>query len=187
MERDLHDGAQQHLALLSLQLGVLERSTQNHQDIHAQVREMRSSVGEALTELRNLAHGIYPAALEHEGLAAALAQAAGRAALPTRLEVDGVGRAPAEVEAAVYFCCLEALQNASKHAGPGASATITLSQESGTLDFSVADDGAGFDPTAVGHGLDNMRDRIGALGGEVHIESAEGQGTTVSGSVPATP
>lgn len=184
MERDLHDGAQQHLALLNLQLSVLERNAEDHPELLSKVREMRSSLAEALRDMRDLAHGIYPAALENDGLAAALAEAADRAAVPTSLEVDGVRRASREVEAAVYFCCLEALQNASKHAGEGASATITLAHQNGTLLFTVVDDGVGFTPAADGHGLHNMMDRIGALGGDVLIESAPGSGVTVRGRVP---
>ncbi|MGI9084074.1 MAG: sensor histidine kinase [Aeromicrobium sp.] len=184
MERDLHDGAQQHLALLNLQLSVLERSTHEHPALAANVGEMRSTLAAALVEMRNLAHGIYPAALENDGLTAALAEAAARASLPTKLEVGDLARASRDVETAVYFCCLEALQNASKHAGDGASATITLAQQNGILRFTVADDGAGFDQATDGHGLHNMRDRIGALGGEVSIDSTPGRGVTVSGSVP---
>lgn len=186
MERDLHDGAQQHLALLSLQLSVLERSANEQPELASNVDEMRTSLAHALAEMRDLAHGIYPAALENDGLAAALAEAAERATLPTTLEVDGVGRVSRDIETAVYFCCLEALQNSSKHAGEGANATITLGQQNGRLNFSVADNGVGFSPAADGHGLHNMRDRIGALGGEVSIESAPGHGVTVRGSVPVS-
>ena len=186
MERDLHDGAQQHLALLNLQLSMLERSTSDHPELAAKVDEMQSTLAAALAEMRDLAHGIYPASLENEGLAAALAEAAGRAALPTTLEVDGAGRVPREIETAVYFCCLEALQNASKYAGDSARATITLGQQNGTLNFAVTDDGVGFDLKADGHGLHNMQDRIGALGGEVTFESEPGRGFTVRGSVPVT-
>ena len=184
MERDLHDGAQQHLALLNLQLSVLERSAVEHPDFGAKVGEMRSTLASALTEMRDLAHGIYPVALENDGLAAALAEAASRASLPTTLEVGHVARASREVETAVYFCCLEALQNASKHAGDGACVTVTLDQKNGTLSFTVADDGVGFSTGMDGHGLHNMRDRIGALGGEVSVDSAPGRGVTVTGSVP---
>jgi signal transduction histidine kinase len=145
---------------------------------------MRSILAAALAEMRDLAHGIYPAALENDGLAAALAEAAARASLPTKLEVGGIGRASRDIETAVYFCCLEALQNASKHAGDGASATVTLAEQDETLIFTVADDGVGFIQAADGHGLHNMRDRIGALGGEVSIDSTPGRGVTVSGSVP---
>ncbi len=186
MERDLHDGAQQHLALLNLQLSVLERNAKDHPELVADVTEMRSTLVAALAEMRDLAHGIYPAALENDGLAAALSEAAARASLPTRLEVNDTGRASREIETAVYFCCLEALQNASKHAGDGASATITLAQQNGSLNFSVADDGVGIDQSTDGHGLQNMRDRIGALGGEISIQSTPGRGVTVNGRVPVT-
>jgi signal transduction histidine kinase len=138
-------------------------------------------------ELRNLAHGIYPPLLMDRGLEAALGAAAGRAALPTGVEAEGIGRYPQQVEAAIYFCCLEALQNAGKHAGEGADATITLREEEGKLFFEVADTGAGFDmgsAAAKGHGFINMSDRIGAIGGAVGFESAPGKGTRISGSVP---
>ncbi len=187
MERDLHDGAQQHLALLNLQLSALERSINDHPKLAADVSEIRATLAAASTEIRDLAHGIYPAVLENDGLAAALAEAAVRAALPTRVKVSDTARASRDIETAVYFCCLEALQNASKHAGDGATATITLAQQNGTLKFTVADDGVGFSPEIDGHGLNNMRDRIGALGGEVSIDASPGRGVTVHGSVPVAP
>jgi signal transduction histidine kinase len=184
VERDLHDGAQQHLVLLGLKLGLLERRAAADRELAALVHETRRDLERALTELRDLAHGIYPAALEHDGLAAALRDAAGRATIPARVESNGTGRYPPEIEAAVYFCCLEALQNASKHAGSGAQVTISLHQRGEELQFAVADDGEGFDPgVASGSGLQNMADRIGALGGTVSIRSASGEGTTVTGAV----
>jgi signal transduction histidine kinase len=124
--------------------------------------------------------------LENEGLQAALGEAAAGCPIPTRVESDGTGRYPAELEAAVYFCCLEALQNAAKHAGAGARATVTIGEHNGTLAFSVADTGQGFDLEAVGPsaGIMNMTDRIGALGGRLNISSTPPVGTTVSGVVP---
>jgi signal transduction histidine kinase len=100
-----------------------------------------------------------------------------------------VGRFPQEVEAAVYFCCLEALQNAAKHAGDGARATVTLERRAEALAFTVADDGVGFDasdPAGLGHGFVNMTDRIGAIGGTLEVDAAPGRGTRVSGVVPVT-
>jgi signal transduction histidine kinase len=138
-------------------------------------------------ELRNLAHGIYPPVLMDRGLPAALEAAAGRAALRTDVRAEGIERFSQEVEAAVYFCCLEALQNAGKHAGDGASATVTLRREPEGLVFEVADSGAGFDTSSAagkGHGFVNMSDRLGAIGGSLRVDSAPGQGTRIRGTVP---
>jgi signal transduction histidine kinase len=102
------------------------------------------------------------------------------------VEADGVGRYPADLEAAAYFCCLEALQNAGKHAGAGATVTIRVREEAGGLLFDVADDGPGFDTTTkgLGQGFVNMADRVGAIGGRLRVESQPGEGTTISGTIP---
>jgi signal transduction histidine kinase len=154
-------------------------------------KEMLEQIGhdlqDAVQELRNLAHGIYPPLLMDRGLGEALNAAGTRAALPTTVHADGVGRYPQLVEAAVYFCCLEALQNAAKHAGEGAEATVTVQEEAGALLFSVADDGAGFDMASGaqrGHGFVNMSDRVGAIGGSIAVESAPGKGTRILGRIP---
>jgi signal transduction histidine kinase len=188
IERDLHDGAQQHLVALAVSVRLARQLADSDPET---TKEMLDQLGvdlqEAVQELRNLAHGIYPPLLMDRGLEAALGAAAGRAALPTGVEAEGIGRYPQQVEAAIYFCCLEALQNAGKHAGEGADATITLREEEGKLFFEVADTGAGFDmgsAAAKGHGFINMSDRIGAIGGAVGFESAPGKGTRISGSVP---
>jgi signal transduction histidine kinase len=127
------------------------------------------------------------------GLVPALESAAGRAPLPVEVVAAGdVGRFRQEVEAAIYFCCVEALQNATKHAGEGAAARVTIGRDAGAdgrdvVTFSVADDGAGFDPAGSatrGHGFVNMSDRLGAIGGTVEVDSALGRGTRVSGMVP---
>jgi signal transduction histidine kinase len=187
MERDLHDGAQQHLVLLNLKLGQLGRMIESDPGAAAKLAaELRDDVGRAQAELRDLAHGIYPQALAQDGLRAALRETVARGPLRATLDCDGIGRYGPEVEAAVYFCCLEALQNAAKHAGDQAKATVSLTTGDDTLCFEVADDGRGFDPqdAQTSAGLQNMRDRIGALGGTLEVHSAPGAGTTVTGTVP---
>nr|MDQ6910732.1 ATP-binding protein [Actinomycetota bacterium] len=107
--------------------------------------------------------------------------------LPTTVTTDGIGRYSPEAEAAVYFCCLEAMQNAGKHAGDGSTIEVKVWEEGGALSFEVADDGAGFDPAArqtPGAGFVNMGDRVGAIGGTFGVQSAPGRGTRVSGRVP---
>jgi signal transduction histidine kinase len=187
MERDLHDGAQQHLVLVNLKLSQLSRMIEHDPSAAAAlVADVKADLSRAQSELRDLAHGIYPQALEQDGLRAALGEAVARSPIRAELDCDGVVRYTPELEAAVYFCCLEALQNAGKHAGPDASARIELRVANGSLEFAVVDDGAGFDPTAHSgtSGLQNMADRIGALGGTLDVRSAPGVGTTVSGTVP---
>jgi signal transduction histidine kinase len=149
---------------------------------------LADSVRDAIEELRALAHGIYPPLLVDSGLGEALRAAAGRSPLEVELSVEGVGRHSAEVEAAVYFCCLEALQNAAKHA-PGSHVVVTVTETDEQLSFLVSDDGPGFDLAAGtgGHGHTNMSDRLGAIGGAVRWDSAPGAGTRISGWVPSAP
>ncbi len=164
MERDLHDGAQQQLVLLGLKLALAESLIKKDPAAaKAMHDELRGDLQHALSQLRDLAHGIYPAVLESEGLPGALREAAERAAIATELRGDRAGRYPSEVEAAVYFCCLEALQNAAKHAGEDASARIELTERDRRLIFEVADNGRGYDTQAglAGVGVQNMTDRIG--------------------------
>jgi signal transduction histidine kinase len=188
IERDLHDGAQQHLVALAVTVRLARQLADRDPDQARNVLDqLGSDVQETVQEVRNLAHGIYPPLLMDQGLPAALDAAAARAALPTTVDAAGIGRRSQELEAAVYFCCLEALQNAGKHAGDGAHATIRLREEEGKLLFEVADDGPGFDLASravKGHGFVNMSDRIGAIGGTLTVDSASGEGTRISGSVP---
>jgi signal transduction histidine kinase len=152
------------------------------------LRELRTDVQAAIDALRELAHGIYPPLLRQRGLGDALRTAAGRAALPTEVDVSLPGRYAADVEAAVYFCCLEAMQNAGKHAGAAARLSVTVTADGGTLRFTVRDDGVGFAGSeAQGHGFVNMADRLGAIGGTIAVVSAPGAGTTVTGTLPAQP
>ena len=187
IERDLHDGAQQHLVALAVGIRLVRDSLAacaSPADIEL-LDELDRGVRESIGSLRDLAHGIYPPLLRDSGLEEALRAAAKRSALPVTVSASNLGRHPEQVEAAVYFCCLEALANAGKHA-PGSTVTITLQAVPGELRFEVADSGPGFDPatTPAGAGLSNMADRIGALGGEVAWRAAPGHGTVVVGRTP---
>jgi signal transduction histidine kinase len=147
---------------------------------------LQGTAGAALEDLRDLARGIYPPLLADKGLAAALQAQARKAAVPVTVTAEGIGRYAQEIEAAVYFCSLEALNNVAKYAGASA-AEVHLAQQNGDLSFTVHDDGAGFDPakTGYGTGLHGMADRLDAIGGELEVESAPGRGTTVRGRIRA--
>jgi signal transduction histidine kinase len=186
IERDLHDGGQQRLVALRVRL---ELADETMRDSPARARRMLQQLGAevdaALDELRSLAAGVYPPVLVDRGLADALRSAALHSPVPVNVDVSGEHRYPQEVEAAVYFCCLEALQNVAKHASSASSVAITL-QRNGDLRFAVCDDGPGFDGTATGNGLVNMRDRVAAVGGTIEIKTAPGSGTEVVGHVPVS-
>jgi signal transduction histidine kinase len=187
IERNLHDGAQQQLVALSIQLGLLEESAADPASVRELAPQLKSAARAALDDLRDLARGIYPPLLAEQGLVTALAGQARRAPLPVSVEADGVGRYPQETESTVYFCALEALQNVAKYAG-ASEARVGLSCVGGGLQFTVTDDGAGFDPAATrqGTGLQGMADRLAALGGTLHVHSQPGHGTTVQGWLPLT-
>jgi signal transduction histidine kinase len=189
LERNIHDGAQQQL----LSIGVTARLARSLASTDpARTEELLNKLGveteEALQALRDLARGIYPSILSDRGVSAALEVQIRKFGLPVSLHNDGATRYSPETEAAVYFCCLEALQNISKHAG-ASSVTVRLVETNGWLEFAVVDDGWGFDAahSPGGSGLQNMRDRLSALGGSVMVRSQPGSGTTVDGRVPATP
>jgi signal transduction histidine kinase len=190
LERNLHDGAQQHLVALAVKVRLTRDAVEDDpEDAIAMLDEIKGNLQEAIQELRALAHGIFPPLLVSGGLAEALPAAATRAALPTTVDVSGIGRYSPDMEAAIYFCVLEALQNAGKHAGDGAIAAVRIAERDDALTFEVSDDGAGFNATDAateGHGFVNMADRLGAFGGTVRVRSAPGQGTTVSGTLPLT-
>jgi len=186
LERNLHDGAQQNLVALKVKLGLAEMfAEKDPARASATLAELKADTDEALETLRDLARGIYPPLLADKGLVAALESQARKATLPVEVEADGIGRYPQDIEAAVYFCCLEALQNLQKYAGASRS-IIHLGDHDGDLSFEVEDDGKGFDPatTPRGSGLTNMADRLDALGGGVELESSPGAGTTLRGRVP---
>jgi signal transduction histidine kinase len=188
LERNLHDGAQQYLVAMAVKLRLVEDLVEEEPDEALTiVGELRSNMQDAIAELRALAHGIFPPLLSSGGLAQALPAAATRAALPTTVDAETVDRYDPEVEASVYFCCIEALQNAGKHAGDGASVVVHLAEQDGMLHFEVVDDGAGFTVNGAapaGHGFVNMTDRLGAIGGRLTVVSAPGEGTKVRGEIP---
>jgi signal transduction histidine kinase len=185
IERNLHDGAQQQLVALTVQLTLLEEAAEDPGEVRQITGQLRGGLHAALDDLRALARGIHPPLLADQGLAAALRAQADRAPLPVRIEADGIGRYPRDAEAAVYFCILEALQNIAKYAR-ASRATAALSRPDGHLEFTVTDDGIGFDTAkaAYGTGLQGMADRLAAVGGTLRIDSAPGSGTTVSGALP---
>jgi signal transduction histidine kinase len=186
LERNIHDGAQQQLVALAVKLRLAQQLAERDPAKTAEMLgDLQGDANDALENLRDLARGVYPPLLADKGLRAALEAQARKSAVPVRIEGDGTGRYPPEVEATVYFCALEALQNVAKYAD-ARDAAVSLVPADGGLTFVVSDDGRGFDPGAVpsGSGLQGMRDRVDALGGHLSIESTPGRGTTVTGHVP---
>ncbi len=185
LERNLHDGAQQHLVALKVKLGLAEMLlSRDPAKAAATLEQLKGDADEALETLRDLARGIYPPLLADKGLVVALESQARKATLPVRVEAEGVGRYAQDVEATVYFCTLEALQNVQKYA-QASQVVVHLSASEDTLTFAVEDDGAGFDAAAVrkGAGLTNMNDRMDALGGSIQVSSQPGAGTCVRGAL----
>jgi signal transduction histidine kinase len=185
IERNLHDGAQQQLVALKISLGLAHQLVTSLPEAADLLTQTEQQAAEALEDLRELARGIYPPLLADLGLRAALEAQARKAAVPVTIEAEGIGRYPQQIEAAVYFCVLEALQNTAKYAQASA-AQVNLCGDGQYLVFTVTDDGKGFDPasTPKGTGLQGIADRLGALGGTIDIISAPGHGTRLTGRVP---
>lgn len=184
IERDLHDGAQQQLVALRVKLELAREAVADDPAAAAALAGLGPEVEEIIEEVRSLARGIYPPLLASDGLGEALRAAGQRSPLPVTIAADGVGRLPPETESAVYFCCLEAMQNAAKHADGASRIAIALSNH-GELVFEVADDGCGFaaEQAPEGSGITGMRDRLAAVGGELRVESTAGVGTRVRGRI----
>jgi len=184
LERNLHDGAQQDLVALSIKarLGTTAEDLPEAKEI---LGELQADAAGALENLRDLARGVYPPLLADLGLAAALNAQAAKSTVPVAVVADGIGRFGQDTEAAVYFCCLEALQNTAKYAH-ASQARIAVQSQRGALCFTVSDDGSGYDAhhTPMGSGQRNMADRLAALGGRLDVRSTPGQGTTISGHLP---
>jgi signal transduction histidine kinase len=186
IERNIHDGAQQQLVALAVQIKMAESFAGKDTDREREVlRRAQAGIHDALEDLRDLARGIYPPLLADQGLAAALEAQARRSTVPVAVQAEGIARYAQEAEAAVYFCVLEALQNVGKYA-EASRATVRLWGSAEELRFEVADDGRGFDPAATGYGtgVQGMVDRLAALGGELGVESTPGSGTTIAGTLP---
>jgi signal transduction histidine kinase len=186
LERNLHDGAQQQLVALAVRLR-LARTTASKDLAEADrmLEQLEGDVTAALENLRELARGVYPPLLADQGLAAAIEAQARRSPVPVRVEADGIGRYPQELETAIYFCTLEALQNAAKYA-QASEVAVSLLENHDELVLSIRDDGRGFDlvATPLGAGLQNMADRLAALGGTLIVRSRSGAGTTIEGHLP---
>ena len=185
LERNIHDGAQQQMVALSVKTRLARDLTVRDPAKAAEMlTQIDAEIQKALDDLRDLARGIYPPLLVDKGLGAALDAQARRSPVPITIRAEGLGRYPPEVEAAIYFSCLEALQNVAKYA-EASSATVILAQSNGHLTFEVVDDGRGFDPAsnANGTGLQGIADRLGALHGDLTVRSEPGAGTRVRGRI----
>jgi signal transduction histidine kinase len=183
LERDLHDGAQQRLIALSLDLGVLEARLDGDPDANALLTKVRNEVAVSLAELRDVARGLHPAVLSAHGLAVALESLAARATVPVRLTVELDGRVAEPVEVAAFYVVSESLANIGKHAH-ATSATVDVTRDGGELVVEVVDDGIGGADTERGSGLRGLADRVEALGGRLRIWTPRGGGTRVRAELP---
>ena len=188
LERNIHDGAQQQLVALAVKQRLVASLVEKDSGKALEVLgALQQDTTEALENLRDLARGIYPPLLVDKGLVVALEAQARKSPVPVTVESDRIGRFPQEIEAAVYFCCLEALQNIAKYAD-ASTALVRLSQTNGELSFEVEDDGRGFDANSTTHGtgLQGIADRLAALDGTMQVRSSPGSGTTLRGMIPAS-
>jgi signal transduction histidine kinase len=187
LENTLDSGPQQQLVALKVKLGPTRKRAEQlgATKTAGLLTQLEEQAGEAIKAVRDFAGGIYPPLLEAEGLTVAIGQESRKAAIPVAVRGDGLARYPREIESAVYFSVLEALQNTSKYAD-ATTATVELTLTDGSLAFEITDDGHGFDTATVtkGAGLNGIADRLDTVGGNVTIRSCPGHGTTIAGSVP---
>ena len=187
IEQNLHDGVQQRLIRTRIDLELArESAVSNPQLLNTRLQQIGGSIEETLDELREVAHGVYPPVLVDWGLEYALKRIRAHSGASLTIDAAPISRQLPEIESAVYYCCLEAIQNAGKHGGAAVRITVTVRQHASDLSFEITDDGPGFDPSAVngGAGLQNMRDRIGAVDGRLTITASPGTGATIAGTVP---
>lgn len=188
IKRDLHDGAQQRLVSVRIHMGLLAQASETADERRA-IEELGRDLDAALVDIRNVTRDGSPEQLLRTGVAESLELVVAHAALPVTVETRSFGRYSPRLERGIYYCCLEALQNAVKHAGPNAMVRIRLAGEPGRITFSVEDSGVGFDPSRVeaGLGLVNLADRVDVLGGNLTIDTFPGMGTRIHGEVPVAP
>jgi signal transduction histidine kinase len=185
LERDLHDGAQQRLVEIQVRLATA-RALVDDAKLAKQLEMIQQAADAAIDELRALARGIYPATLRDLGPAAALRALAQRCVVPVHVTEDGLARSSDAIEAAIYFCAREAIQNTTKHAGPGARVRITLRNRRGMIELTISDNGVGMSPENASNGIGilGMQDRIKAVGGQFKIVSHRGLGTCIHATIP---
>jgi len=185
LERDLHDGVQQRLVALRIRLALAGELVNGDARLRATLADIGDGLDAAIDELREVAHGIYPTVLAEHGLTAALSHVARACASPVEVVGTEVARHPPELELAIYYCCREAIQNASKHGGSSVHVQVSLHEDANKVGFVVCDDGPGFDVAGApaAGGLEHMRDRIDLVGGRLSIISRAGAGTVVSAAI----
>jgi signal transduction histidine kinase len=185
LEQDLHDGAQQRLVEIQARLGIA-RGLVDRDDLARHLEAIQDAADAALDELRTLARGIHPATLRDHGPGAALRALAVHSLVPIEVIDEGIGRSSPAIEAAIYFCAREAIQNATKHAGPAADVTVMLERRRAATQLTIIDNGVGMSPEVPsnGTGVAGMRDRIEAVGGEFEIVSQPGLGTSIRAIIP---
>jgi len=185
IQRDLHDSAQQRLVSVRIQLGLLAERAASDDD-RASIDQLGRGLEDALADIRSVTRDGAPRTLAGFGVAEALRSVTAQAAIPVVIDADGFGRYPPEIERAVYYSCVEALQNSVKHGGPNVLVRIGLRGSPSGVSFIVEDSGVGFEAgrTRSGAGLQNLADRVGALGGRLTVDSRVGTGTRIRGEIP---